>query len=81
MNFMNLTRRAKNVLALFALVAAGGCIHQDPDGEGIDPTLVHVTMEVAFDCIYWQPTQFWYHRCIELQGRQNPPSEEVLPPA
>ena len=53
MNFMNLTRRAKNVLALFALVAAGGCIHQDPDGEGIDPTLVHVTMEVAFDCSYW----------------------------
>ena len=48
-NFTNLPRRAKNVLALFALVAAGGCIHQDPDGEGVDPTLVRVTMEVAFD--------------------------------
>lgn len=38
------------LLALLAAIAlaGGGCIHRYPDGEGDDPTLVRVTLEMAF---------------------------------
>ena len=38
-----------NFLALVLAIAFTGCVHDYPDGEGIDPTLVEVNTEVTLD--------------------------------
>ena len=38
-----------NLLILLLAIGFVGCVHDDPDGEGIDPTLVEVETQVTLD--------------------------------
>lgn len=41
------------LLSLLSLIAVSGCIHTYPNGDGVDPTLVKVGVEISMD-INWE---------------------------
>ncbi len=52
----NVGKHIISTLLLMQFLLLSGCIHTYPDGDGVDPTLVQIGLEVSID-LSWQPQE------------------------